>query len=418
MFLRRFPISAAALVAVVGATACRKPPPEENVYSGATPKSAGGSTTTPGGTGDPVITGGFEKRSLLAAIADCALGQYRDFEGAARTLRDATQTYATARTTPNADAVRAAWASAMASWSQAELFRIGPMAYSSELGGRDLRDQIYAWPLVSRCRIEEQLVSGVYATPSFGATLVNGRGLAAIEFLAFYSGSDNACSEFSTINTNGTWAALGADLPKRKAEYAAASASDIASRAGQLVAAWEPARENFTAQFVTAGAGSSVYPTERDALNAVSDALFYIENEVKDLKLGRPAGLNDCETPTCPEAVESPYARVSTTHLKYNLKGFQKIFEGCGENGAGVGMDDWLRAVGAGELADRMLNAFGEARLAVEGFDPPIEVALETQPARVAALHAEIKKLTDLMKTEMVTVLDLELPKSTASDND
>jgi hypothetical protein len=50
--------------------------------------------------------------------------------------------------------------------------------------------------------------------------------------------------------------------------------------------------------------------------------------------------------------------------------------------------------------------------------DDSLAVALANDKASVTALHAAIKKVTDALKTEIVTVLDLEIPKVVEGDND
>lgn len=434
--VRRFAAGALGALAVglLGLASCRKPAPDEVVYTGARP------TAVPTGTGVPTVTAGpdagappdagpdgatevepggpFTKAALLKATADCALGRYREFEAAARSFQEAARAYAQAPGDASGQSARGAWVAAIASWQQAELFRLGPAARTGEPGAQDLRDQIYAWPLLSRCKIDEQLVAQTYAQPTFASSLINTRGLSAAEYVLFNASSGNACSNFSVINAQGGWAALGADeLTRRRAAYAAAIADDVVSRATTLVQAWEPGGGNFHAELAGAGAGSKTYATDQDALNAVSDALFYLEKEVKDLKLGRPIGLIECFTGTCPEAVESPLARVSTAHIRANLAAFRRSFAGCAD-GVGVGFDDWLRAVGAADLADRMLAALAKAQASADALDPPIEQSIVSDPAKVAALHADVKALADLLKTEFVTVLNLELPKSSEGDND
>jgi predicted lipoprotein len=432
---------------VVAYSACRKPPPDENVYTGAKPAGGGGTGGAIVGGGGTVSTGGgsggtagsadagggtggfdglggsppdvpFTKRALLEQIAACARAEYAAFEESAVVLRDDAQAYTTDPTEANASKARSAWVGAIQRWEEVELFRFGPAARSTEPGGQDIRDQIYAFPLVNRCKIEEQIVSKTYETSAFATSLVNARGLGAIEYLWFYAGTDNACSPFSVINGNGSWAALGAELLPRKIAYGSAAASDVLTRASSLVAAWDPARGNFTKQLVDAGVGSSVFATEQDALNAVSDALFYVEVEVKDLKLGHPLGLKDCFTTTCAEEVESRWAKQSTEHLAANLLGFRRIYEGCYADGAGFGFDDWLRAIGANEIADGMTADLAAARAAVTALDPPLEQALLSDPAKAQVVYDAVKKLTDALKTEFVTALNLELPKTVEGDND
>jgi predicted lipoprotein len=396
--------------------ACRKATPDEIVYTGSKPKGDGTSAPKPPVAVDP----GFDKHALLVAQADCALDRYRVLESRARTLRDVTRSLASNPSPANAASAKDAWLATMAIAEETELFRYGPAARGAEPGGRDLRDEMYPWPLFSRCRTEEQLVDRSYAKPDFGTSIVNGRGLTAYEYLVFYPGTDNACAQFSVINSQKTWSALGdAELAKRKAEYAAAVADDVYARASTLLQAWDPAGGNFHAQLTKAGTGSTVYATDQAAFNAVSDALFYLENEAKDMKLARPLGILDCEDATCPQAVESPYARASAAHLRANLRGFKRLFAGCtSDAGDGLGFDDLLRAAGAGDLADRMLAALADAEAAIDSLEPSFEDVVANEPARGRTVHARFKKLTDLLKVELVTDLNLEPPKGTEGDND
>lgn len=410
-----------SVTALAAAVACRRAPPtEESSSSGATSSgttSNGGTSGASGTTGGP---GGFDKSALLRAVADCTLARVRAFDVVAKALRDAAQAYAADRTPAKAAATAEAWKNAMASWQETEIFRFGPAAQSVHPGGQDLRDSIYAFPLFNRCKVDEQIVAKTYETPAFATSLVLARGLGTVEYLAFYTGTDNGCSAASPINGSGTWAALGPDeLSARKAAYAKAAADDIAQKAASLVTAWDPAAGNFHLALSRPGSGKSPYKTVGDALDSVNDGLFYLEVEVKDLKLARPLGVSpDCTSTRCPEAVESPYAKASIAHLRANLKGFRRIFEGCADDGAGMGFDDWLRAVGANALADEMIAALANARAAVDAIDQPFEDAIASSPAKVDTVYAAVKALTDLMKTDFVTVLDLELPKPSEGDND
>ena len=441
----------ATLVAALALSSggCRKPPPDEVVYTGrsTTPTTpvppvgtggtggTGGSTGTgsrggTGGAGGSTDAGGsggtgadptapFSKAALLVAIADCAMDRYPENQQLAVNLDEKARGAASSTGAPDFTELRQAWLTAIDKWQEVELFRFGPMARSVDPGGQNLRDQIYGWPLVSRCGIEERLVSQAYASADIAAALINVRGLGALEYTAFYGGTDNACSQFSTINAHGTWAAQSAaEIARRKANYGAAVSANIVLHAKSVVERWSPNGGNFRAELTGAGQSSATFASEQKALNAVSDAIFYIELEAKDWKLGRPLGLGDCTTPTCPEALESPYALQSTSHLRHNLAGFRLLFQGCGVGNGGFGFDDWLRAVGAPDLADRMLAALAGAEEAVDELDPPLEQTIATNPARAMSVYAAFKVLTDMLKTEFVTFLNLELPKTTQGDND
>ena len=370
-----------------------------------------------------VLTPEFTIPNLLAAVGQCAIGRYAEFEQRASDLRDATDTLAADSTAENRAAAQVAYRKAMASWQRAELFHIGPAARTPAPGAQNLRDQIYFFPGSNFCLVDQQIVSQRYAEDDFATSFANARGLSALEYLLFHDGPENACGGAIGINSSGSWAALSmSELTQRRADYAHAAAADVLARATALRQAWEPAGGNFVAQLSAPGS-DSVYATEQAALEAIIAALFYADEELKDLKLGTPLGLTEqcASSPVpCPDATESRYARLSAEHIRENLVGFRMIFEGCGASYGGVGVDDWLRTKDDGQdLAERMLAALDGAEAAVSGLNAKLEDAiLEVPPDEVSAVHAAIKVITDLFKTEMVTVLMVSLPASGQGDND
>lgn len=373
--------------------------------------------TTPVGPGG-VDVGTFDKSALLESFAACTLGVVQTFAADADALAAATERAAHDAT--GLDAARAAFLKAFASWQVVEAFQFGPAAtLGTTPGAKDVRDNVYAWPLFDRCLVDQQLVSQSYATPELPRALASTRGLVALEYLLFYGGADNGCAATAQINAQGTWAALGTpELAARKARYAAAAAALVRDKAHELRAAWDPAGANFHGELAQAGKGSAAYASAQVAFNAVSDAIFYVEDEVKDVKLGRPLGVSDCAAASCPEAVESPYALASKTAVRQNLVGFQKLLVGCGGE-AELGFDDLLVAAGATALAADMRADMAAALAAVDAIpQADLGAALREDPARVRALYDAVKKLSDDLKSEFVTVLDLELPRKVEGDND
>ncbi len=272
------------------------------------------------------------RRDVLANLGEnVILATYVDFEAKAEAVETAASTYADSLDAADRQAVQDAWNEAMQVWQRAEMFQIGPAgAMGAVVGGEDLRDQIYSWPITNACRVDQELVEQNYTeADAFASEPVNVRGLDALEYLLFYDGTDNACAPNSTINTDGSWSALDeAELEKRRAEYAHTLAIDLTRRATALREAWEPQGGNFLAELSTAGAGSEAYATSQEALNAVSDAMFYLDKEVKDMKLAHPTGLSDCVDEVCPDKRESLRANRSLDNVRQNLIGFQQLFLG------------------------------------------------------------------------------------------
>jgi predicted lipoprotein len=452
--------------ALVIGIACRTHAPEENYYDGEQPSSGGrgvpsggrstteppstmetggdsqgasaGSQSAPGGEGGaagasvaaeggvpgveppsdcvtpPLAETAFSKEALRRAALECASFQLCQFQAAASSLESAVKDYVAQADEPRLAAAKQAWKLAMGSWSRLELFQFGPLASRSVSAGKDgyqgqgLRDAIYGWPAVARCRVEDQVAAETYASKGMSGVLTSARGLYALEYSLFFPEADTACAASST--TAMTWASLELDeLRARKVAYAEAVALDVRERAGALIEIYA-AGAAYEAAFVNA----SGYPSEQESLNVLGWALSYIEREVKDYKLGVPAGY----TLTHPVGEpESPYAGVGTDNLRQNLLGFRALFQGCGPAGEGLGFDDWLTEAGHPELAADIIAAWQQALAAVEVFP-----ALATASAgEVQALHAKFKALTDLMKAELFgdgSPLGLKLPEGLEGDTD
>jgi uncharacterized protein len=397
--LRR--VGALVLTALVGLSACRE--------GGAKPDGG----TEPG-------KGEATRAELLKAVSACVQTSAREFQTAAGELKAAAEALVARPEAGTRQAAREAFHQAMEAWQVLELMQVGPAAPRSLPGGEELRDNIYSWPLVSRCAVEEQLVSRGYEAASFPTTLVSRRGLDALEYLLFHEGSDTECPPSSVIVADGTWAALPAEEREaRKRAYAAVAAAQVRQRADQLVEAWEAGKGDFARTFETAGPGNAVYPSSQAALNSVSDALFYVEETVKDKKLARPLGLRECAADTCPELLESRFARRSKQNIAANLVGYRRLAEGCGPGFEGMGFDDLLKAVGTEALAAKLGERVLAAQAALQAVEEAeLAQALAQDKASVRAVYDGIKGITDVMKTELVTVLDLELPTAVEGDND
>lgn len=336
------------------------------------------------------------RADVLEAAGRCALRNAQAFRDEAAQLA----------ATPN----QANWKRTMAAWQRLEVLQFGPTGSSTKPGGLDIRDHVYAWPLFSRCATEDVLVSKQYEN-GVSRLLVNRRGLTALEYLLFYPGDDVSCSAAG-------WSALTpAERTARKEAFATALAADVKVQADALVAAWEG---GFIDTMKTAGPGNRTYMTTAGAMNRVSDAMYYLEKEVKDVKLAVPIGLRDCAAAPCLDALESQYAKHNTANLRANLVAFRQLLEGCDDDTyAGIGFDEALVAANASDLATRMRARLVAAEAALDAIEEDdLSTALVNDPASVRAFYDAVKNVTDLLKSEFVTVLDLEPPMGLEGDND
>lgn len=349
----------------------------------------------------------------------------REVRAAAEELKGKTAAHLAAGGISSAEheAARTAWKKVMTAVQRAEVMQVGPAATSMRTGGLALRDELYSWPdAVNPCRVDQELVANQFRTPGFfGTVLVSAYGLDALEYLLFVDGPNNTCPSQATINTQGSWATIGAtELARRRADYADAVAERVATDAARLVEAWEPSGGDFLGELQRAGQAGASFSSAQMAVDDFFAAMLYLDLFAKDRKLAEPAGISPlCGAPFCPQKAESRFARHSKENLHANLSGFQALLLGnAPDEPERVGFDDFLTARGAPELATQLAEETTSALLAVDALAPSLEEALVSDLPLVQTAHTAVKRLTDLLKSQFVTVLNLQVPDEGASDND
>lgn len=384
----------------------------------------GGVTATPA----PML-GDDARRAVLADIgSDVILPSIRDFETKVAAMAVAVADYAADVNAPTrrVDA-QVAWREAMLAFQRLEVMQLGPLAPTTAPGGQDLRPLIYAYPQRNQFEIDCRALNGAVVDAQ---ARIDAIGLGALEQLLF-----------APINT--TAAQSGdcgpvADQDQARADYAQAVAEFTALQAAALRSAWEPGDGNFVGAFSQAGAGSPIFSTPQAALNALSEALFFVELEAEDRKIAVPAGIqlsNDrivnCPSVSCPERVELPFSGDSTAVLRANVLAFRDLFSGLDD---GMGLNDLLRGIDRADLADRVLSQLDASLSHIDQeIDPDFaaEVALITdqtactnadssgqgEPA-ACALHGILNRAMTTFRVEIVGALNLATPMRAAGDND
>ena len=365
----------------------------------------------------------YDRLALLSGVASTVVGELDGFVLKAQALEQAATALAAVRAaaTPDADATalaQGAWRDAMASWQRLEVLQLGPAGLATDFtGGEGLRDELYSWPVVSPCRIDQETADKSYEAAGYPAhELVNVYGLDALEYLLFRADPGHDCPPQSTATQS--WSTLGeAEVFRRRAAYASKISNALSITAVKLRDAWT-AEGGFASKLSNAGAAGSGFASSQEAVNQLYAAMFYADGQIKDAKLGDPAGITPrCTKELCPEYLESPWAGVAKENLVANLQMLRRVLMGA-DDGSTPGFDDALTAAGAASLAAEIDAASRDAIAAVEAIPGSLKDALTASPASVAAAHAAVKKLTDLLKSQFVTVLNLQVPQEGAADND
>jgi uncharacterized protein len=289
---------------------------------------------------------------------------------------------------------QAAWTEVFEAWQVVEVMQLGPIGSSLTVaGGEDLRDEVYSWPTVNPCRVDQETVEQAWDEADFfTANLVNSYGLDALEQLLYGEEADTCPAQ---VGIDEDWAALGPDaVQQNRADFAVALAQQVRVD----VQAMQPVELS--------------YDSHTQGLNEILRALFYLDTVSKDLKLARPMGLDGCSTETCPETVEAGLSATSMLALQANLLGFRRLFFG----GEGEGLDDILVALGRDDLVTDMTAALDAADASLDF--GPLSTAVDEDPETVQAAYDAVKAVTDLLKGEVTTILALQIPDEAAGDAD
>lgn len=364
------------------------------------------------------------KRVLLTHVVErVVLPTTRAFATEAEALQASLETWQAARRTGPAtaerDAAKTAFRAAFLRWQRLEMLAFGPAGNTPAFAfGQGLRDAIYAWPTINPCRVDTVLVERAWTQPSFFDTaLVTSTGLAVVEQLLFSDATTNACAATASINSTGSWAALSAEeLALRRAEYASAAAAAVATRARTLRDAWA---YDVAARFSTAGLAGSGFTSAAAGVDQVFAGMFEADLLLKDDRIGVPAGLipTQCVSVPCPERAEARPSRLSRDAILSNLDALRALLHGDFQ-AQGFGFDALLELRGAASLTAELDAALADAKAKAEALPGPVDEAVVSNPAAIAALHEAVRTFTTLMKSQFVTVLSLQVPAEGAGDSD
>ncbi len=324
-------------------------------------------------------------------------------------------------------AVKIVWQDAVNAMQKTESHAVGPIANNDDT----LRNRIHSYANVNlgACSIDRAVVAHTDADFDLSVRSSNQRGLGAIEYLLFNTTLTTSCAP--QITETSSWDALTTtDQKSQRCTYASKVATDVAAAASSVLTSWQASGNDYRATFVSEGnAGAS--------LQALTDVIIvHMDKEAKDRKVGIPTGVKEeCSSFSCASLVEFPYTETSSSAIKNNLQGFRSLFTA----GDGKGLDDLITERGYPDVTASLLEktdaALANIDLAtVSIFDQATAIndaSTETQCTNsyvspdtqstnysACALTGLMKRITDVLKIEFVTILEVNLPGSVQSDND
>lgn len=392
------------------------------------------------------------RRTLIGLSDDVLIPGYQALFNNAQELQSNIEAYCNAigtdEETTELTTAQSAWKATMQDLQKTLALQIGPITdNSNRLGGR-----IYSWPdAVSTCTIDRQIMLGEAVDYTFDTAPRQTRGLDALEYLLFNDNLAHTCSSLIPETTD--WnARTELDRKQARCNFATIIATDLTSNAAEVIADWN---SGYADNFKNAGSANSDFANINSALNTVTDALFFLDKEVKDRKLGSLLGFSNnsgdtCSNNVCPELVESPWSGNALNNLAANLNGFRSAFTATtnGQTSSNIndfeqwqGFDYILAVRNFPDLSetilantDRAIELIEQAKQtpltdqlnALNASDAQYQACINaasnssttTAGLELCTAHGVIKSITDLLKNDFLILMTLSLPERVEGDSD
>jgi len=371
------------------------------------------------GTGGPGPgTTGFDATEVISAIGeDVVVGTYQGMADATGDLLDKVTVLADGNLTiANLQAAQTAWYNARKYWESSEGFLWGPI----DTEGYD--PKLDDWP-VNKVDLDNILADSSVDLGNQGVidqldTTV--KGFHTIEYLLFNDGTGNEDTAGCGAAEPGTQACynniLAALANPRRIEYLLGISINIDTVANQTLNAWEESGGDFLGDVLTAGQGSSIYPSQKDILEEVVQGAIGIADEVGAGKMGDPFGAGD------PLTVESKFSGNSLIDFQYNMRSIRNLY--CGresigtesaENACSASANSGLAELVAerdSALHEDMLQAIDRAVSSIAAIPGPFYKAVaaaKTDPVLAQTIQTaidDILALKELMQSELLPLVN------------
>lgn len=320
------------------------------------------------------------------------------------------------------------WTKAIRIFHFIEGFQFGPLTKISLTDAYTISDRIYSFPRSNFCGVDLEIALDLTDMPNYKLRdNENYIGLDVLEPLIFGKDSEHRCLDADNSNDIQEWLAK----PKSKrlmdrCHYMKLVTEQLVEKGSKLEMAWSLTSGNYTGKMLQ----DSLSTRPFKVIGEISNSLFFLEEQVKDRRIGLPSGIVDCENSSCPERAEHLFSNESIPSAIESLKGFYAAFNG----GEGFGFDDLLRLRGFRSVAEEMnaatLKAINnlekiKSSETVKSLSENIDArqcSLSTSDDRkveICAIYMDIRGIAELLKNDFVSSLaEITAPKESQGDAD
>ena len=304
------------------------------------------------------------------------LATYTDLDNKAGELLGAVQALGAATNAAHLQLAQTAWKAARIPWEQSEAFLFGPV------DTQGLDPALDSWP-VNKVDLDGVLGSDQELTEaSIDALEDTLKGFHTIEYLLFRDGDQRKAE----------------DITPRELEYLAASTENLKAKTAQLANAWAPSGEDYAGEVANAGDTSTIYQSQKDAMQEMVNGMIVIADEVANGKISDP--FNEKDT----TLVESQFSFNSISDFQDNIRGIQNVYMGKFTED-GQGLNEFINGVDA-DLDARFQTEVQTAIDTIGAIPDPFRDSISDQRA---AVQAAIDAVSTVWKTLENDIMKLVL---------
>lgn len=320
----------------------------------------------------------LDAKPTLTDIANgVIIPTYADMYVRAKTLDSLVVLLKISQTEGVLNAAKQAWRDARRPWEQSEGFLFGPV------DTKGIDPNIDSWPL-NKIDLDAVLNSSEPLTKERIDQLESTqKGFHTIEYLLFGENNSKTAKDFTP----------------REIEYLTATTQSFKAAVYQLLNSWDVSGENFGANLINAGvAGSSVYTSQRGAVQEIIQGMINICDEVANGKI------NDPFSQQKRQLEESQFSDNSNADFADNIRSVRNLYNGVYGSFSGKGIST-LVAVKNTELDARCKREIDAAIDAVGAMLPTFGQAIFTNKANVQAAQDAILKLRVTLEADVLPLV-------------
>jgi putative iron-regulated protein len=305
---------------------------------------------------------------------DLVFYRYSSLLNACVTMQSSIATLVNQTTDANLAQSKLDWKNLRSDWEQSEGFLIGPVE------SKDYDPNTDTWP-TDYIQMDSLLGSeNPLSTDDVKNLSQSLRGYHPLEYMLWGEGGSRTPSNFTA----------------REKLYMTSLISDILSNNVQpLYNDWFLGSDNYQAQVLTAGKGSTEFSTRQALFLNIQSVMSDICNEVGTSKMYEPFVTRDSSI------TESPYSGNTLIDFKSNIMGLQQVYMGL--NG-GKGLKDLVDAKNL-QLDQKIQAAINAALNSFDQITVRYEVAIFTQRVQVQQTMDQLATLNTLLENDFKNFL-------------